>query len=84
LYFSENCEIRTFDINGNTLLHLAARSNSVNIAKLLKHLYLDFSTNDEDINISLEKSPDKSNASVASSRMDRLCFFDVNRKNNSG
>lgn len=39
LNFKEQCSLRNIDINGNTILHLAARSNSINVARLLKHLY---------------------------------------------
>ena len=35
LHFKENNELGNIDINGNTLLHLAARANSINVAKLL-------------------------------------------------
>ena len=41
LHFSENCDIKSLDINGHSILHLAARSNAVNIAKILRHLYQD-------------------------------------------
>lgn len=39
LYFKENCDLRNVDLNGNTLLHLAARSNSKSIANILLHIY---------------------------------------------
>jgi len=39
LHFKENCDLKNIDLNGQTLLHLAARANSINIAKLLKHIY---------------------------------------------
>ena len=39
LYFKFRCDTNTLDFNGNTLLHLAAQSNSMNIARLLRHLY---------------------------------------------
>ena len=39
LYFKFRCDTNTLDFNGNTLLHLAAQSNSINISRLLKHLY---------------------------------------------
>ena len=39
LYFKFRCDTNTLDYNGNTLLHLAAQSNSMNIARLLRHLY---------------------------------------------
>lgn len=34
--------------------------------------------------MSVETTPDKTTTSISSSRMDRLCFFDVNRKNTLG
>jgi hypothetical protein len=49
LYFKENCELRNLDMNGNTLLHLAAKSNSVNIARLLRHIYLEASNDDQNL-----------------------------------
>ncbi len=39
LYFAKNCSLDTVDVNGNTLLHLAAKSNAVGIAKILRHLH---------------------------------------------
>ena len=39
LYFNYGCNLNSLDKNGNTLLHLAAQANSVNIAILLKHIY---------------------------------------------
>jgi ankyrin repeat protein len=39
LFFKEHCHLNHVDIYGNTLMHLAAKSNAVNIAKILKHLY---------------------------------------------
>lgn len=41
LYFEEGCDLKNVDANGYTLLHLASKSNSVNIAKLLQHIYKD-------------------------------------------
>jgi hypothetical protein len=38
LLFKEHCHLNHVDIQGNTLMHLAAKSNAVNIAKILKHL----------------------------------------------
>ena len=38
LYFGKSHSLDTVDVNGNTLLHLAAKSNAVGIAKLLRHL----------------------------------------------
>lgn len=58
-YFKENCDIKNYDLQGNTLLHLAAKSNSINIAKILKHLFLDILQSGEDPNLSMEKSPEK-------------------------
>lgn len=58
LHFKEQCGIRNVDLNGNTLLHLAARSNSVNIARLLRHIYNDaMMMETEDNNIEVEHSP---------------------------
>ena len=44
------------DINGNTLLHLAAKYDSYNIALLLKNIYSEESQDVEDRNIAIEKS----------------------------
>ena len=38
LYFGKKGSLENVDVNGNTLLHLAAKSNAVEIAKLLRHL----------------------------------------------
>ena len=38
LHFKEGCDLRNVDVNGHTLLHLASRSNALNIAKLLMHI----------------------------------------------
>lgn len=54
LYFKENCDLKNLDLNGNTLLHLASKSNSVNIAKLLRHIYLESSRDDSNIEINQE------------------------------
>jgi len=40
LYFSKKCSLNHVDIQGNTLMHMAAKSNSINIAKLLRHIYI--------------------------------------------
>lgn len=39
LYFKHSCDPSNLDINGQSLIHLAAKANSIQIAKLLKHLY---------------------------------------------
>jgi hypothetical protein len=41
LFFKEHCHLNHVDINGNTLMHLAARSNALQIAKILKQIYID-------------------------------------------
>jgi ankyrin repeat protein len=51
LYFKENCDLKNLDLGGNTLLHLAAKSNSVNIARLLRHIYNDCNSDDSNIEI---------------------------------
>lgn len=57
----------------------------MSLAKLFKHLYFEILLNGDDPILTLEKSPEKesreSSASSTrnSSRMDKLCFFDVNR-----
>ena len=45
LFFEERCNLNTVDLNGNTILHIAAKANAINIAKILKHLYTDLKTN---------------------------------------
>ena len=40
LFFGEHCSLNNVDINGNTILHLAAKSNSINIVKLLHHVFI--------------------------------------------
>lgn len=54
LYFKGNCSLNHVDLNGNTLLHLAAEHNAVNIALILKHLY-DIEVKEEVHNSSFEK-----------------------------
>jgi len=39
LYFKGKSSLNNVDMNGNTLLHLAAEHNASNIALILKHLY---------------------------------------------
>jgi ankyrin repeat protein len=36
-----SCGLNHVDINGNTILHLAAKNNALNIVKLLKHIYIE-------------------------------------------
>lgn len=48
LFFKESCELNNVDLGGNTLMHLAARSNAINIAKLLKHVYIMQTKGDQD------------------------------------
>jgi ankyrin repeat protein len=59
LFFKEQCSLRNIDLNGNTVLHLAARSNSINIARLLRHMYRDATIETEDTNLEVEHSPIK-------------------------
>ena len=68
------------DINGNTLLHLAAKYDSYNIALLLKNIYSEESQDVEDRNIAIEKSA--SPYSGTYSKKDQYLFFDVNKTNN--
>ena len=53
LYCKGKSTLNNVDMNGNTLLHLAAEHNAINIGHLLKHLY----TNEvkEEINSSMDK-----------------------------
>lgn len=44
-FFDERCSLNTVDMQGNTILHIAAKANAVNIAKILKHLYSDMVSN---------------------------------------
>lgn len=46
MFFDQRGSLNNVDLNGNTLLHLAAKSNSFNIAKLLKHIYIDVKNNE--------------------------------------
>ena len=39
LYFKKKASLNSVDLNGNTLLHLAAEHGATNIALILKHLY---------------------------------------------
>ena len=39
LYFKCKSSLNSVDMDGNTLLHLAAEHNATNIALILKHLY---------------------------------------------
>ncbi len=41
LLFKEHCQLNLVDIQGNTVMHLAAKSNALNIAKILKHFHRD-------------------------------------------
>ena len=41
LFFDRQCSLNTVDIHGNTIMHLAAKGNSLDIAKILKHIYND-------------------------------------------
>lgn len=44
-FFDERCSLNTVDIQGNTILHIAAKANAVSIAKILKHLHSDMVSN---------------------------------------
>lgn len=61
LHFKEMCDLRNIDVNGHTFLHLAARNNAVNIAKLLMHLS---KVHDLDSNLNTFESPAKSLESI--------------------
>ena len=54
LHFKLKCGLSDIDINGDTLLHLAAEHNAYNIASLLRHLQ-GAHTKESDHNSSLEK-----------------------------
>lgn len=64
LFFKEHCSLNHVDINGNTLLHLAAKSNSIGVAKILKHVFNDISTNKDS----------------TYTTQDNNVFFDLNRR----
>ena len=85
LHFKENCDLKNIDLNGQTLLHLAARANSINIARLLKHIYQEQIKEDSllDVNQGGDKSP-ISTRSTQSSALDNTLYFDINRVNNLG
>ena len=68
LFFKEHCSLNHVDINGNTLLHLAAKSNSIGVAKILKHVFNDISTNKDS----------------TYTTQDNNVFFDLNRTNLQG
>lgn len=53
LYCKGKCSLNNIDMNGNTLLHLAAEHGATNIARILGHLYK--SEVKEEINSSIEK-----------------------------
>jgi ankyrin repeat protein len=71
-------------------MHLAARSNAINVAKLLKHIYDDANHDDSNLEISPEQiSPQKAPKSPGSTRSnmsssDNMIYFDVDRVNNQG
>lgn len=70
LYFKGSCDLSQLDYNGNSMLHLAAKSNAINIAKLLRHIYC----LSERIGVKRSGSDDH----------DSLVYFDVNRQNIEG
>lgn len=70
LYFKGSCDLSRLDFNGNSLLHLAAQSDAINIARLLKHIYKLSSS------IGVKREPN--------SEHDSLIYFDVNRPNIQG
>jgi len=72
LFFKEHCHLNHVDIYGNTLMHLAAKSNALNIAKILKHLYLDCQD---------KSSPFHELLASQSSQDHMTSFFDLNRTN---
>jgi ankyrin repeat protein len=83
LFFQEGCSLNEIDINGNTILHLAAKSNSVNIAKLLRHISQDAQAIDSPYYRVLKESlaklqPDQTDPNA------HLLFFDLNRTNLAG
>lgn len=64
-------------------MHLAARSNSINIARLLKHIYIE--SNKDDLNLEIspnENGTPSSSRSTSSSALDNMIYFDVDRTNN--
>ena len=72
LYFKRKCGLNHVDIQGNTLMHMAAKSNSINIAKLLRHIYIDILESEK------KAFPNKAKAENPSENM---LFFDLNRTN---
>jgi|LauGreDrversion4_2_1035121.scaffolds.fasta_scaffold127953_3 hypothetical protein len=57
-------------------MHMAAKSNSINIAKLLKHIYID-AQNKSSKSFQLLHSPERPSELSSES----LIFFDLNRTN---
>ncbi len=51
LYFKELCDLKNTDVHVSTILHLAARSNSINIVRLLKHVYQEMSHEDSNLEL---------------------------------
>jgi ankyrin repeat protein len=81
LYFKGVCDLSNLDFNGNSLLHLAAQSNSINIAKLLRHMYkLQCSSTYSRHTTAFENDDAMSENMVH----DSLIYFDVNRVNLQG
>lgn len=78
LHFKEQCELNNVDLSGNTLMHIAARSNAVNIAKLLKHIYITQTKGDlDDSNLAVAASPGS-----GSEKYEKYLYFDLNKTNN--
>jgi ankyrin repeat protein len=67
LYFKGSCDLSGLDFNGNSMMHLAAESGSVNIARLLRHIYK------LSQHIGLDRSKTHEH--------DNLIYFDLDRTN---
>eukprot|EP00347_Sterkiella_histriomuscorum_P014358 403361177 len=93
LHFKEQCELKNVDLNGNSLLHLCAKSNNINVARLLRHIYQDQIKEDSNFEINSGTPSGRNNngneiettrSSASSYYMDNMVYFDVNRVNNLG
>lgn len=87
LHFKENCDLRNVDMNGHSLLHLAARSNSINIARLLRLLYHESTKDDSNLEITQDGKgsiPSTARSTSSSSGYDNSIYFDVDRVDNLG
>lgn len=73
MYFKENCDLKNTDLQVSTLLHLAAKSNSINIVRLLSHIYAEQTHEDSNLELASQESIG-----------DNLIFFDMEKVNSNG